>query len=200
MKENYLWNKTGEDPEIEHLENALRVFRWQENAPPALPAKIIPFEAKSPRRFFRLPFAFAGFAVLTVICLGVWFQFAGGGNTEVAKNAPETTAPQKTETLAKDIQAEKQVDLPVEKFETPKQLVERKQIKVIKTAAPIVRKNNPVVARNINTKKSSEELTKEETYAYNQLMLALSITGSKLKLVQDKVDGVEENKKFRDGK
>ena len=35
-------------------------------------------------------------------------------------------------------------------------------------------------------------LTEEEKYAYGQLMLALSITGSKLKIVKDTINGVEE--------
>ena len=39
MKEDYLWDKTGSDPEIEKLENALKAFRYQETAPPELPAK-----------------------------------------------------------------------------------------------------------------------------------------------------------------
>ena len=43
MNEDYLWDKTGEDPEIEKLENALQVFRYKETAPPALPAKALPF-------------------------------------------------------------------------------------------------------------------------------------------------------------
>lgn len=52
MKEDYLWDKTGvADPEIERLENALAVFRYQEAEPPALPAKIVPFERKTPRGF-----------------------------------------------------------------------------------------------------------------------------------------------------
>jgi hypothetical protein len=36
------------------------------------------------------------------------------------------------------------------------------------------------------------ELTAEEQFAYRQLMLALSITGSKLKIVQDTIDGTED--------
>jgi hypothetical protein len=37
-------------------------------------------------------------------------------------------------------------------------------------------------------------LTDEERYAYNRLMLALSITGSKLKLVRDTIDQIETGK------
>jgi hypothetical protein len=69
------------------------------------------------------------------------------------------------------------------------------------SAPKAVRKNkiNPAVVRptekkdkNIVAKKSDVQLTKEEQYAYDQLMLALSITSSKLKLVKDKVEGFEE--------
>jgi hypothetical protein len=52
-------------------------------------------------------------------------------------------------------------------------------------------------AQNIETKKP-EALTKEEKYAYDQLMLALSITSSKLKMVKDKVAGVEEKNAVRE--
>jgi hypothetical protein len=34
----------------------------------------------------------------------------------------------------------------------------------------------------------TENLTRDERYAYDRLMLALSITGSKLKVVQDTID------------
>ncbi len=36
MKEDYLWDKTGENHEIERLENALKMFRYKETAPPSL--------------------------------------------------------------------------------------------------------------------------------------------------------------------
>ena len=60
MNEEYLWDKTGEDAEIQQLENALAAFRYQETAPPALPSKILTFQPKivektvaekPPRRF-----------------------------------------------------------------------------------------------------------------------------------------------------
>ena len=39
MNEEYLWNKTGSDAEIEGLENALKAFSYKQTAPPELPAK-----------------------------------------------------------------------------------------------------------------------------------------------------------------
>ena len=77
MKEDYLWNKTGADAEIERLENALKAFRYQETAPPELPAKIIPFRNENRRADFSDSLSrSAAFACLIVVCLGVWFQFS----------------------------------------------------------------------------------------------------------------------------
>ena len=42
------------------------------------------------------------------------------------------------------------------------------------------------------------KLTKEEEYAYDQLKLALTITGSKLKLLKDKVESVEDESSIRE--
>ncbi len=203
MKEEYLWNKTGSDPEIEKLENALKAFRYQENATPVLPAKIIPFEKKTSRKFFRLSFAFSAFAAILIVCLGFWFQVSDN-KTEVAKDTPKIISPPIAETVAKEILVEKPVDLVVEK---PKKSVERKAVKVQKIIPQVVRQNNiternleikkpddSIVAQNTEAKKPPVKLTKEEKYAYDQLMLALSITSSKLKLVTDKIENVEERK------
>ncbi len=190
MKEDYLWDKTGESPEIERLENALKVFRYQEIAPPALPAKIIPFEKKSPRSFFRFSFASAAFAALMIVCLGVWLQYSPK-KIEVAKDSAETVAPQIDKKFSDEISVKKQDDLIVEKVETPKQSVKRNIVKIRKIVPTNVRQNN-LIARNVEAKKPAVKLTKEEKFAYDQLMLALSITSSKLKLVSDRIDGGEE--------
>jgi len=190
MKEDYLWDKTGESSEIERLENALKVFRYQEIAPPALPAKIIPFEKKSPRSFFRFSFAATAFAALMIVCLGVWLQYSPR-KIEVAKDSAETVAPQIDKKFSDEISVKKQDDLIVEKVETPKQSVKRNIVKIRKIVPTNVRQNN-LIARNVEAKKPAVKLTKEEKFAYDQLMLALSITSSKLKLVSDKIDGGEE--------
>jgi type III secretory pathway component EscV len=193
MKKDYLWDKTGEDPEIERLENALAVFRYQATEPPALPAKIIPFERKAPRSFFRFAFAFTSCAAAVAICLGIWLQFSNN-KIEVAKDSIETVAPQTNEKVADTNPVEKSNDsitAHTGKIEIPKQSVERKVIKVKKVVQQIERQNN-LIARKIEVKKPAVTLTKEEKYAYDQLMLALSITSSKFKMVKDKVAGIEE--------
>ena len=197
MKQDYLWDKTGADPEIESLENALAVFRYKEIAPPALPAKIIPFKKESPRRSFRFAYAIAACTAFLMIGLGVWFQFSTN-ETATQESVAQTIQPQILETIS-DIEAVENPAPIVNNAETsPKTKIEStKRI----SAPKAVRKNKiiPAVVRptekrdgNIVAKKSDVQLTEEEQYAYSQLMLALSITSSKLKLVKDKVEGFEE--------
>ncbi|HEX8397172.1 MAG TPA: hypothetical protein VF644_07085 [Pyrinomonadaceae bacterium] len=197
MKQDYLWDKTGADPEIESLENALAVFRYKEIAPPALPAKIIPFKKESPRRSFRFAYAIAACTAFVMIGLGVWFQFSTN-ETATQENFAQTIQPQILETIP-DVEAVENPAPIVNNAETsPKTKIE--SAKRISAPKP-VKKNRiiPAVVRqpekragNIVAKKSDVQLTKEEQYAYDQLMLALSITSSKLKLVKDKVEGFEE--------
>lgn len=222
MKEDYLWNKTGENADIEKLEIALKAFRYQESAPPALPAKIVPFEKKSSRRFFRLSFAFAAFAAALIICFGVWFQFSAD-KIETATELPEIIAPNFEENYAKEIPAQKPTVTVNQRVKMPKQFIEQKAVKIetqkqsikgkiveIKNIPAVENQkqfsarsldaeklNNPVV-QNIEIKKPPVKLTKEEKYAYDQLMLALSITSSKLKLVTDKIENVEEENAVRE--
>ena len=197
MKEDYLWDKTGEDPEIERLENALAVFRYQETDAPELPAKIIPFERKTPRSFFRLAFAFAACAAFVIVSVGALFQFSGE-KVDVAKDTPEIITPQIVEKNADDTSIRKPNDSIIEKVETPKQSVERNFVKIRKSVPVIVRQNK-LIAQNVEIKKQAVKLTKEEKYAYDQLMLALSVTSSTLKKVKDKVESVEEKTAVRGG-
>jgi len=190
MKEDYLWDKTGEDPEIERLEIALQAFRYSEAAPPAIAAKVLPFKEKPARRIF--PFAIAAAACVTfiTISLGVWVQFFSNEievKTELAK-----TEEAKNQTVFSMPEADiKTMDLKVKALEKPKQ-TDVRQVKKINRIAFVKNLPKETRAQNITVQKQNGVLTKEEQYAYNQLMLALSITSSKLKLVKDKVEGTDE--------
>jgi len=196
MKEDYLWDKTGAvDPEIERLENALAVFRYQATDAPALPAKIIAFEKKTSRSFFRFALAFAACAAFVIVSLGFWFQFSDQ-KIEVAKDSTETIAPPIVEKVSDEAPVKNTDDSIVVKVETPKQSVERNVVKIKKSVPAIARQNN-LTARNGENKKTAVKLTSEEKYAYDQLMLALSVTSSTFKKVKDKVEGVEEQSAVR---
>lgn len=190
MNEEYLWNKTGEDAEIEKLENALKAFRYQETAPPALPAKQLIFEEKPPRRRW-FPFVFA-FASSALILLAFVFLFdVSTKQVKEAKNSNENAAPKLEEKTTAEISVEAPKITPIEKVETAKTTVQLKTVKVRQTVQ-LTKSATKTIARKTETKKPSVKLTDEEKYAYDQLMLALSITGSKLKIVQDKIQNVDE--------
>jgi hypothetical protein len=183
MNDQYLWNKTGRDAETEALENALSVLRYKETAAPALPAKVFALPERAPRKFFRLGFTFAATAFAAAILTVVWFQMP--------------RKPVRPNDLANVVVA--QVDSVVNQedvfspniIEVPSPVAKRNVFKIrqtnhikirpIKTVAHQPKLTNPPV-----------KLTKDEEYAYDQLMLALSITSSKLKIVRDKVDGIDE--------
>ena len=189
MKEDYLWDKTGEDAEIQSLENALKAFRFQESAPPALPQKVFTIEKRPPRRFFRLGFAFAAFAAALVVFSVAWLQIGGDKNSLaeiVVKNDPLNRVAK----VAGDSFPDIQELVPAVDRENPPPVLKPKVVRIRQKTAPVGRPAK-TVARRPKTKEPSETLTAEEKYAYQQLMLALSITGTQLKIVKDKVQGIE---------
>jgi hypothetical protein len=194
MKEDYLWDKTGEDADIEKLENALAVFRYKETAPPELPAKVLPFrkeESRAPqRRIFSFAVAAAACLLFGIIALGVWIQVLKN-NAEIPADLAEKS---KTEIVLPTPEppiVDGNIVPPVDNFENAKRFPARKFVANRKNAAVKI-SLNIAKARNVKAAKPGEKLTKEEQYAYDQLMLALSITSSKFKLVKDKVEGTEE--------
>lgn len=182
MKEDYLWDKTGEDAEIQGLENVLKAFRYTETAPPELPQKVFTVEKAKPRKFFQFGFAFTAFAAVAVIFFAVWFQIADS-KIPVIETVAETTPPPSVDKVSDEKIIKPDAIAPVKIVATTPQ--------IRRNAAPNVRPKKAVL-RRVKVKEPTETLTAEEQYAYNQLMLALSITGSKLKIVKDKIDGIEE--------
>ncbi len=190
MKEDYLWDKTGEDAQIERLENALKAFRYAETAPPALPAKVLVIEKEKPRRFFQFGFALAAFATIIVVLFTVWFQIANN-KLPVAPSMAETSLPKSDHKVAEKTVPKDPNFAPVKVFENPRRRSRPNFIKIRQNSMPTIRPNK-AVRRNLKVKEPTETLTAEEKYAYDQLMLALSITSSSLKIVKDKVEGIEE--------
>lgn len=195
MNEDYLWDKTGEDPEIEKLENALAVFRYKETAPPELPAKVLPFKKKdAPRSFVRYAYAAAACALFAAISFGVLLHYS---NNKTGDAAAEVTA---IYTPQNNFDSPTATFLPlIEKSRATKEDSKPKIVKARKIVSPKAVQNK-FLARNVKQAKP-DALTTEEKYAYNQLMLALSITGSKLRLVSDKIEGTEkQNAVNKDGR
>jgi hypothetical protein len=195
MKEDYLWDKTGEDAQIEALENALAAFRSIENAPPELPQKVFTVEkAKARRRFFQFGFGFASlaaFATALIIFSFAWLQ-TGDAEMTAAGEVREIDAPHRPGKIAGDsfIDTGKPEDF--KPPANPSSETRPIAVKIRRPAsAPVIRRSKPE-APSKKSPEPSQTLTAEEKYAYDQLMLALSITGSKLKIVQDKVKGIDD--------
>lgn len=184
MENDYLWNKTGEDAEIEHLEKALEVFRYQENMPPSLPVKVSKTEPRLSIFSWRPAFALASILILLFGGVAVWLKVQSddegkltivNSSAEVIKTYPMSLPsgePKPTEMV-----------LPINKTNTKPGF--------INTAFRQTEISNAVHQRNKRKVKPEIKLTKAEKYAFNQLMLALSITGSQLKEVRAIVNGGE---------
>ena len=178
MNEEYLWSKKGSDREIETLESLLSEFRFKEDSPPELPAVNIVNVSSQFKRRFSWAALFATAAAAVVLGM-IWITRSTGESSVDIANTPVQTFPVST---ANEKRAE-----------TPKTYVPRAQkaslpslkkprfVKTVFRTRRDMRDPQPTVAK-------TENLTRDERYAYDRLMLALSITGSKLKVVQDTID------------
>ena len=169
MNDEYLWNKKGSDAEIEGLEKAVRVFRYEPTTPPELPAKSLVLTREPRRNFVRFGFALAFASAAVVIVSIVWFLIPNR-NTTVTHDSVKAVEPQPATVPQADAPPAARVELSTQKGTTApikaRQIV-RRAAKPLNTIAVKVRDKNPPV-----------KLTDEEKYAYGQLMLALSITES----------------------
>lgn len=198
MKENYLWDKSGDDAEIKKLEIALQAFRYQETAAPELPAKILPFKKEPSRVIFRFVAAIAACVIFGLTVTGIWLQFSNNkieNKSELAKvSAPviEPTVSNASNNIKGNSAVSKPADLLVKSVAVSKQNTNQKAHKIRYAVTPLNPARTGMKIQNKDAAKPEVQLTKEEQYAYDQLMLALSITSSKLKIVKDKVEGIDE--------
>jgi hypothetical protein len=198
MKEDYLWDKTGEDAEIQDLENALKAFRYRETAPPALEQKVFTLEKAKPRGLFQIfGFGFAALAAVVAVFSVVWFQI-NDSKAPVVEIIAENNAPKRPGKIAgdsfiapPDLESAKTDEQPPKPSNQPK-FVRTRQAAPPAAISPKKAGRPDKKAPDKNQIEPAETLTAEERYAYDQLMLALSITGSKLRIVQDKIRGIEE--------
>jgi hypothetical protein len=184
MKHDYLWDKKGSDAEIERLEGLLSGFGYREE--PAAVSNVVAFPSKAKRNLQPWIFAMAACAALAAIAIGVWNLSA------ISEEAPVDTVRHVEEIKLPELPA---VTAPVDSTEHRASVVtaEQPSIKANRRKAPIRHKHTAAVRKRPNPTDPTV-LTAEERFAYNQLMLALSITTSKLQIVQDSINGVEDIK------
>jgi hypothetical protein len=188
MNENYLWNKSGEDQEIEKLENSLKSLRYRETVAPLIPVKTAAEEKKSSFRLF--PFLVPTFACLAIVlfALSFWVKDSINSSDEFAKNEIETQITVQKNDGSENISPVSDIKQTV-KYEE-KSGARRRLNRLPKARPAYVRVNSATAQKNAK-KNSTDVLTKEEKYAYDQLMTALAITNSQFRLVREKIKGIE---------
>ena len=186
MKNDYLFDGTGQDPEIEKLEDLLSGYRYAETDPPELPALNIiqPFERVSWRRRLGLVLTF-GTAVVAAVMIAMYVNTTRVVPVPqpevVATQEPTITNEQPTTTNVKPTVVRPEV-IPVGASPSQKPRGQR---------ANFV--SRPKMPKATIAKRHQVILTEEERYAYNQVKLALFITGSKLRAVSDAVENKQVN-------
>lgn len=216
MKEDYLWDKKGSDSEIEKLENSLKAFRSKNTIPPELPANNFVFEKKTEQsnstQRFTFRFTFAAFAVLVLIVFSVGiFQTLSTEEQNLAQNTSEKMSDEvKSEkskvTLSQTFEAKEPAKELVKTQEIQPKIKKAKWIPKPKAKTKVKKQirskviDKQIIAKNVlpKPKKIAPEvqvvkLTKEEKDAYDQVMRALAITSSQMKIVQEKINGEEES-------
>ena len=188
MKHDYLFDKTGEpDADIERLETILAEFRGRVDNAPELPVKLAPFVVAAPRRR-RTKFAAVAAVFAVTLFLTAFVLLSARQNQ--SRSTVETVAPQIPKPLI--INQTPQVANEIPPRETPRKFANPIQTQRISVAPKNVIAANPTIKKTVVKNRTSPiKLTKQETYAYDQLMLALSVTSSKLKIVKDKAESVE---------
>lgn len=190
MNEEYLWDRRGSDPEIAGLEATLGVFRASSNRAPTIPQK----EKRWSVWFasFGIRTAAATFATVAVVVFaGLLYIDPGTDAGSPAVSAPRIEVPAKTAGPLSGPEAAV-VKTAVEVPETD--AVSEKDVKEV---AVVNAHRPPARTRKAQTpapkpKDRLEGFSDEEKAAYEQLMLALSITSSSFRIMQDKLGANSE--------
>lgn len=178
---DYLWDKSGGDAEIESLEAALQKFAYAERA--------LPITTARPRfswlNFFRFRFALAG-GLVAVLVLG-WLAISRSDpKSEIAfidRTADEPTSKADFSGNTANYNALKNDERRPEVIHFSHCAGPKKKKRSVRT---VVRPSRP-----LPQVMTAVAVTREEADAYNKLMLALSITSSKLKIVKDKIGDID---------
>ena len=182
MNDEYLWQKTGEDPEIEKLEQKLAVFRYRETPLP-VPSVVKTVETASvPRWRISLAFAFAASVIAALLVAVVFLRTDRNDSDTVFVASPELeiqSAPPPAATEEKKV-------TPAPAGKTVPLFAHGKRSTSIRTEPARVQR-----PKTREPRPTTLALTAEEKYAYRQLMLALSVSSSKLKIVEDSIKGTE---------
>jgi hypothetical protein len=181
MKEDYLWDKSGEvDEEVAQLEKMLGSLRYKR------PAEPLPLPALS-RPWFRLNstlLAAAAAILLLLLAGGLWLKLnrSVSNNPATVSGPPPPTGP--VSTTGGSVAG-------IEKKQSPEPKSAPRDVLIRR--APVVRRLF-LQAKYSETKRARDaEYLRKGELAKEQLIKALQITSEKLNVVQKKIQGAREN-------
>lgn len=184
MNNDYLWDKTGDDEEVKGLETLLSGLKYQPTAPPMLPIEIKLKGSRAP--WWRLSFAIPPCLLIAVLA-GFW----------MTRISPQPRTMNGEKGIGMPLATNDPPRKPENPAQNPANLIAKapspKTVTTHFTLEPERRRRNIAIKVNYRKRQTKfDTLTSEERFAYDQLMLALSITGSKLRVVSDKINPTED--------
>lgn len=181
MNKEYLFEKTGGDAEIERLESVLSAYRFEAARPPVLP------EARQAGRawsfgWLRVSFAAGAVAVAVVAGLLAFGRIekllVHADRPEISDNVRPSLSEPPSEVVTPTSATGNQISIGDSRtFRKVQPAPQHVAFSQRRTPVRLPARSKPHV-----------ELTRQEKYAYDQLMVALYITGTKLKVVQDTIN------------
>ena len=169
MKEEYLWDKSGEpDPEIQQLEEILGTLRYQPR-PLAIPEKLLIHRR---RRYLPL-LAIAATIVIALLAAGLWLRMQSRKAPELHQTRNEQPKAQPTRIASPPTVIENNRDTEASTHRRPQKLLARNGER---------RSNRKALP--LSTREREEALAAKE-----QLMMALRLASEKLNLAQRKTQG-----------
>jgi hypothetical protein len=183
MKEDYLWDKTGEpDAEIERLEKQLGQLRFKR------PIEPLPLP-ETKRRSYRLSFspalAIAATLLVLLLAAGLWLGLRNSRPAEQMVSGPRPPIGPETSPNNKEQQREQPPDDKLTASVSPFTVAGRDPITRRHTVQRQTLPRLPRSSAALNPRR--EELAREGAHAKAQLILALHIASDKLNMVQKKI-------------
>jgi hypothetical protein len=180
MKDNYLWDRTGEpDSEVQQLEELLGSLRYQPR-PLEIPATM-----NVTRRRAFIPLAIAAAIALLMIGTGLWIRFASPKPErmeQVNSGSQPSAAPGQGEQPAREFVAISSAP----KIQAPNLPKQRK----VNQALVAVKPRRPMLS-------AAPALTEEELAQKEQVLVALRLVSAKLNLAQRKAQGLAQVNSIR---
>jgi hypothetical protein len=189
MNEDYLWDKTGSDSEIENLEDVFSSLRYRPSPPPAL-------EKERPEPFGWLK---AWLTPTVGLLTASTLIFGVGTGWQIAKlNSPGVQpaaeiAAVKIESERPSAPAQTLPAVPeTKRFDDRMSVTNALHVPAKTTARRTEVSGQRRRAKSPATNSRDNRITREELQAYQKVMLALSIASDKLKIVSEAANGTED--------